>query len=128
MWRAQGRLNFKQAIVLRRDLNMSRGKAAAQAAHASVDAVLSIIKSNREDWIRWLDEWVRGGQMKVVLRVDSEKELIEIYENALKLGLPASIIRDAGRTELPPGTLTAVAVGPAPEDLVDRVTGHLKLY
>ena len=128
MWGAQGRLNFKQAIVLRRDLNMSRGKAAAQAAHASVDAVLSIIKSNREDWIRWLDEWVRGGQMKVVLRVDSEKELIEIYENALKLGLPASIIRDAGRTELPPGTLTAVAVGPAPEDLVDRVTGHLKLY
>jgi PTH2 family peptidyl-tRNA hydrolase len=128
MWGAQGRLNFKQAIVLRRDLNMSRGKAAAQAAHASVDAVLSIIKSNRVDWIRWLDEWVRGGQMKVVLRVDSEKELIEIYENALKLGLPASIIRDAGRTELPPGTLTAVAVGPAPEDLVDRVTGHLKLY
>jgi PTH2 family peptidyl-tRNA hydrolase len=121
-------LNFKQAIVLRRDIDMGRGKAAAQAAHASVDAVLSIVKSKREDWVRWLEEWVRGGQMKVVLRVDSEKELLEIYENALKLGLPASIVRDAGRTQLPPGTLTAVAVGPAPEDLVDKVTGHLKLY
>jgi len=55
-------LNFKQAIVLRRDIDMGRGKAAAQAAHASVDAVLSIVNSKREDWVRWLDEWVRGGR------------------------------------------------------------------
>lgn len=121
-------MSFKQAIVLRRDINMGRGKAAAQAAHASVDVVLSVVKSRREDWLRWLEEWVKCGQVKVVLRVDSERELLEVYENALKLGLPASIIRDAGRTQLPPGTLTAVAVGPAPEDLVDRVTGHLKLF
>lgn len=107
---------------------MGRGKAAAQAAHASVEVVLQIIKSNRRDWIEWLEGWAREGQTKVVLRVDSERELIEIYEEALKLGLPASIIRDAGRTQLPPGTLTAVAIGPAPEELVDRVTGHLKLY
>lgn len=121
-------VGFKQAIVLRRDIDMGRGKAAAQAAHASVDVVLSIIKSNRSDWIEWLNQWVREGQLKVVLRVNSEKELLEVYENALKLGLPASIVRDAGKTQLPPGTLTAVAIGPAPEDLVDRVTGHLKLY
>jgi len=119
---------FKQAIVLRRDIEMSRGKAAAQAAHASVDVVLAIIKSKRGDWLEWLEGWIREGQLKVVLRVNSEQELIEVYENAVKLGLPASIIRDAGKTQLPPGTLTAVAVGPAPEELVDRVTGHLKLY
>jgi len=121
-------VTFKQAIVLRRDIEMGRGKAAAQAAHASVDVVLAIIKSKRGDWLEWLEGWVREGQLKVVLRVNSEQELVEVYENAVKLGLPASIVRDAGKTQLPPGTLTAVAVGPAPEELVDRVTGHLKLY
>jgi len=121
-------LRFKQAIVLRRDIDMGRGKAAAQAAHASVDAVLLIMKSKRDEWIKWLEIWIEEGQMKVVLRVDSERELLEVYENALKMELPTSIIRDAGRTQLPPGTITAVAVGPAPEDLVDKVTGHLKLY
>jgi len=119
---------YKQSIVLRRDLRMGRGKAAAQAAHASCEAVFYILGSTRREWRVWLEEWRRTGQEKVVLRVDSEQELLEVYRRALGLGLPASIIADAGRTQLPPGTRTAVAVGPAPESLVDKVTGHLKLY
>ena len=119
---------YKQSIVIRRDLKMGRGKAAAQAAHASCEAVFNIMESGRREWLGWLEEWRRTGQMKVVLRVDSEDELRSVYTTAVSLGLPASLVRDAGRTQLPPGTLTAVAVGPAPAELVDKVTGRLKLY
>ncbi|MCE4625216.1 MAG: peptidyl-tRNA hydrolase Pth2 [Desulfurococcales archaeon] len=107
---------------------MGRGKAAAQAAHASCEAVFKIIYGGHPRWKAWLDEWRIQGQKKVVLRVDSEKELLEILRRALEEGLPASIVADAGHTQLPPGTRTAVAVGPAPSDRVDRITGHLKLY
>jgi len=121
-------VEYKQSIVLRRDLRMTCGKAAAQAAHASVEAVLLILDSGRQRWLEWLREWRLQGQKKIVLRVDSEKELVEVYDKARMLGLPASLIADAGLTQLPPGTRTAVAVGPAPAQLVDRVTGSLKLY
>lgn len=119
---------IKQAIVLRRDIRMGRGKAAAQAAHASCEAVFAILRSGRRIWNDWLEKWRAGGQLKVVLRVDSEAELLDIYRKALELDLPASLIADAGRTQLEPGTRTAVAIGPAPSSLVDKVTGHLKLY
>ncbi|MCE4598889.1 MAG: peptidyl-tRNA hydrolase Pth2 [Desulfurococcales archaeon] len=119
---------YKQVIVIRRDLGMGRGKAAAQAAHASCEAVFRIIESRDRRWLSWLDEWRRSGQEKVVLRVDSEAELIDVYRKALEAGLPTSLIIDAGRTQLKPGTKTAVAIGPAPEVEVDRITGHLKLY
>jgi PTH2 family peptidyl-tRNA hydrolase len=118
----------KQVIVVRRDLGMGRGKAAAQAAHASCEAVFSILESGREEWRRWLEEWRREGQPKIVVRVDSLEELVEVYRRAVELGLPASFVRDAGKTQLEPGTPTAVAVGPAPAERVDRITGHLKLY
>ncbi len=119
---------YKQAIVIRRDLQMGRGKAAAQAAHASCEAVFLVLESTRREWREWLDAWRRTGQKKVVLRVDSLEELRGVYRRAVAEGLPASIVVDAGHTQLPPGTTTAVAVGPAPEDRVDRVTGHLKLF
>ncbi|MGC9111824.1 peptidyl-tRNA hydrolase Pth2 [Acidilobus sp.] len=107
---------------------MGKGKAAAQAAHAACEVVLSIIRSNNSEWSRWLDSWLSQGQKKVVLRVESEGELNMIYEEARAAGLPASMIEDAGLTQLPPGTKTAVAIGPAPAELVDKITGKLKLY
>jgi len=119
---------YKQAIVVRRDLRMGPGKAAAQAAHASCEAVFRILDSGREPWLGWLKAWRASGQKKVVLRVEGEGELLAVYTQAQTLGLPASLIADAGLTQLPPGTKTAVAVGPAPEQLVDRVTGRLRLY
>jgi PTH2 family peptidyl-tRNA hydrolase len=120
-------MSYKQTIVLRIDIRMGKGKLAAQAAHASCEAVFLILRSRRSKWLEWLEQWKNTGQEKVVLKASSEKELIEIYEKAKSLDLPSSLIRDAGRTQLPPGTLTAVAVGPGPEEVVDRVTGHLKL-
>ena len=113
---------LKQVIVVRVDLDMSKGKVAVQAAHAAVSAALTAMK-HYPDWFR---EWLDSGQKKVVLKVSSERELIDIYEKARNSGLPAVVIADAGLTELPPGTITAVGIGPAPDERIDRITGHLK--
>jgi len=121
-------VEYKQSIVVRKDLGMSPGKAAAQAAHASCEAVFRILDSKDPKWLEWLKGWRVSGQKKVVLRVNSERELLQVYIDAQSLGLPASLVEDAGLTQLPPGTKTAVAVGPAPAELVDKVTGSLKLY
>ncbi len=118
---------MKQVIAIRADLKMSKGKTAVQAAHAAVEAVLSIIDSGNTMWLGWLRVWRSQGQKKIAVRVANEQELLEVYREALRLGLPASLIADAGLTELPPGTRTASAIGPAPSRLVDRVTGHLRL-
>ncbi len=104
---------------------MGRGKIAAQAAHAAVTAVLAAQRAagRRPD----LAGWLADGQPKVVLRVGSAAELAEIAAAASAAGLPAEIIRDAGRTQLAPGTATCCAVGPAEAARVDAVTGGLAL-
>jgi PTH2 family peptidyl-tRNA hydrolase len=111
----------KQAIVARSDLGMGDGKLAAQVAHASLMAY--------EDADRSLQsEWKGQGQKKVVLQADGERTLFELADRAELEGLPHAIVRDAGHTELEPGTVTALAVGPAGEERVDAVTGDLSLY
>lgn len=112
---------MKQAIVARRDLGMGPGKLAAQVAHASLAAF------ERAD-AETQSAWKRDGQTKVVLRTDGERSLFALKERAETAGLPAAIVRDAGRTELAPGTVTTIAIGPAPESAVDDITGHLTLY
>jgi len=116
-------LEFKQVIVIRRDLDMGRGKMVAQGAHASLSAFLKAWRSRRD----WAVEWLRSGQKKVVVRVDSLEELVEVYRRARALELPVAVVKDRGLTQVPPGTVTALGIGPAPADLVDKVTGHLKL-
>ncbi|RLE80780.1 MAG: peptidyl-tRNA hydrolase [Thermoprotei archaeon] len=115
---------YKQVIAVRKDLKMSCGKVAAQVAHASLIASENCKRSKPEWWRTWWSE----GQKKVVLAVSTEEELIEVYEKACSLNLPCSLVADMGLTEVPPGTKTAVAIGPAPEEFVDKVTGKLKLY
>lgn len=114
---------YKQAILVRADLKMSRGKVAAQAAHAAVSAAEECRRLKPD----WLEAWLSEGQKKVVLRVEGEDELMRFYEEARRMGLPASLIEDAGLTEIPPGTLTACGIGPAPSEILDSLTGKLKL-
>jgi PTH2 family peptidyl-tRNA hydrolase len=111
---------YKQAIVLRKDLNLSRGKAVAQGCHASLDAY-----DKADNKIR--AAWKAEGAKKVVLAVENEKELVDLFMDAKGQNLPASLITDAGLTEIPPGTKTTIAIGPAEESKIDKLTSSLPL-
>jgi PTH2 family peptidyl-tRNA hydrolase len=107
---------MKQVIVLRTDLHMSTGKLTVQACHASVAAVL---RAKTDD----VEHWNGEGQTKIALAVVSLAELEGLKNRCEALGILHALISDAGRTELVPGTITALAIGPADDALVDRVTG-----
>ena len=111
---------MKQAIVAQTDVGMGDGKLAAQVAHAS-------LKAYEKAHTKTKREWKDGGQKKVVVKASGESEIHELAEQARREGLPHAVIRDAGHTQLEPGTVTALAVGPGEENLVDRVTGELSL-
>jgi len=112
---------MKQAIVARADLGMGEGKLAAQVAHASLMAY-----EDADDRTR--SAWKGEGQKKIVLKGESESRLFELADRAERDRLPHAVVRDAGHTQLDPGTVTALAVGPADDDRVDAVTGDLSLY
>ena len=114
---------MKQSIVVRSDVKMGKGKLAAQVAHASLSAAEEA--QNRRP--KWYDDWKTGGQAKIVLKVDSEEVLRELLQKAKAAGLPASLIEDRGLTQLEPGTVTCLGIGPAPEPDLDAITGKLKL-
>jgi PTH2 family peptidyl-tRNA hydrolase len=118
-----GEFEYKQVIVFRSDLRLSRGKLAAQAGHAAVSAAEEARKHHRTWWEAWLFE----GQRKIAVKVKDEKELNELEEQAKKLGLPNALIVDRGLTEIPEGTVTCLGIGPAPAELMDRLTGKLPL-
>jgi peptidyl-tRNA hydrolase, PTH2 family len=111
---------MKQVILARQDLKLPKGKLAAQVAHASVEAVL---KSDSEVVKKWRNE----GMAKIVLKVADEKELIKYFQMAKDQGITASLITDAGRTVIAPGTKTCVGIGPDEEEKIDDLTSELKL-
>lgn len=108
---------------MRKDLGMGAGKIAAQCAHSSLKAFEKALERGEQG----AREWSEGGAEKIVLKVQSERELKMIYSQALKAKLPAALVLDAGRTQIPSGTPTAVAIGPAEEEKIDAITGNLKL-
>lgn len=111
---------LKQVILMRSDLGMGKGKMIAQGAHASVEAVF---ESNK----KLLLNWKRGGMKKVTLKVNSQEELEELIKKAQGEDLCAVTIRDAGRTQIESGTMTCGAIGPAPEEKINKICGHLQL-
>lgn len=113
---------YKQAIFIRTDLKMGKGKLCSQAAHASLDAYLETVKK-RPDWVAM---WLAEGQKKIVLKVESEQALKQLYEEVRKI-IPASLIIDTGKTQLEKGTITALGIGPAPEPELDRFISRYKL-
>lgn len=123
---------MKQVIVLRKDLNMRKGKMVAQGAHASMKAILAeasgaygvlTIKMSDE-----MEKWLMGIFTKICVSVDSEEELLAIYQTAKDVGLHCSLIQDVGLTEFDGVRhYTAVAVGPGDPADIDPITGNLKL-
>ena len=111
---------YKQCLLIRNDVKMSCGKKCAQAAHASIGAFESADKTLRK-------AWRSEGQKKVVLKANDERTLFEIKVIAERAGISTSLIQDAGMTEIPPGTITALGLGPAKSEDLDKITGSLSL-
>lgn len=111
---------YKQMIILRNDLDMSVGKKCVQCCHASLGAYKKTNKSV-------IKKWESKGQKKVILEVNSEKELLELFERAKKEKISSFLVEDAGLTELEPGDITALAIGPDDENKINKITGSLKL-
>jgi len=114
---------YKQAIVVRVDLNMGKGKIAAQASHASLSAYRLVSMKYPEI----AKKWEQQGQMKIVLKVNSESELLEMARMVHEAGIPCELIRDAGHTQIDPNTITCFGAGPWEEKEIDKVLGKLKL-
>lgn len=119
-----GEGEFKMILVVRNDLKMGKGKVAAQCSHAAVSAYKQVQARNPS----LLKQWEYCGQPKVVVKAPDEDTLIDLLGHAKEVGLPVSLIQDAGRTQVTPGSRTVLGIGPGPADLIDRVTGDLKLY
>lgn len=125
-------MEIKQTIVWRHDLQCRAGKKMAQAAHASLADFASTLREHCDEEgnvsgfkltkAQYL--WYIGNFRKIVLRVDSEEELLTIHEKAKELGLPTELIIDSALTEFEGPTKTCISIGPADAALIDQVTGE----
>ena len=111
---------YKQCILVREDLKLPKGKMCVQVAHAAVSAY---------EWARPAvqEAWKEQGQKKIVLKVDKLEDLFRYKEEARRQDVPTALIQDAGLTTVPPGTITALGLGPAEALVLDKLVGHLKL-
>lgn len=118
----------KLVLVVRTDLGMTKGKIAAQCSHATLACYKTLSrKAPNSPEGQLLKRWERNGQAKIAVQIKSQDEMMVLMGKARSLGLTAEVIQDAGRTQIEPGSLTVMGVGPAPKSLVDQVTGGLKL-
>jgi peptidyl-tRNA hydrolase, PTH2 family len=114
---------YKMVIVTRKDLSLSAGKLAAQVAHAAVNCTLA----SKAKTVTWFSRWQREGAKKVVVKVESLDDFFPLKDKAEELGIVTSLVVDAGHTEIPEGTQTVLGIGPAPNNIIDQVTGTLSL-
>jgi len=117
-------MGSKMVIIIRADLGLSAGKAVAQGAHAAVECARKA-RAHKASTVR---KWLAEGQRKVVLKVQDLESLKDLKRKAEKRKLTTALIIDAGLTEIPPGTPTALAIGPAAENEIDAITGSLPLF
>lgn len=111
-------------VIVRKDLDLGKGKMAAQAAHAAVTATLYAMKHEKKIFRKWLD----GGQKKVVLRAEN-LDILYKYKGTLEgAGIQTFLITDAGLTQIPPGTVTCLGTIPVESQVVDPITGDLPLF
>jgi PTH2 family peptidyl-tRNA hydrolase len=116
---------MKQVIVVRKDLHLRKGKIAAQVAHASVRSVVTtgcnIYPDSR------VNLWLETGMPKIVVGCNTQDELFQLVSKAEETGVRFTVIKDAGNTEVDPGTITCCAFGPDEDYKIDRITGELEL-
>ena len=120
-------MNTKQVIVMRKDLNMRKGKMVAQGSHASIAFLTRKLEKN-ENLTELQKKWLDDSFVKVCVGVDSEQELLAINDKAIALGLECHLVTDKGLTEfngIP--TITCLAIGPDFSEKIDSITGYLKL-
>ena len=110
-------------IITRKDLKLSSGKLAAQAGHAAVNCALTARKLKP----KLLEEWRNTGSRKIVCQASNLEAMKRLYGEARELGLISEMIKDAGRTEIPAGTITLLGIGPGPRRVIDELTGSLPL-
>ncbi|MFX1419777.1 MAG: peptidyl-tRNA hydrolase Pth2 [Promethearchaeota archaeon] len=114
---------YKQVILVRTDIKMGTGKKCAQSCHASVAASDLVRIQNKSVW----KNWKNSGQKKVVLKLLNMDQLKELLIRLEANKIPYFIVNDAGLTQLSPGTITAIGIGPVLSKEIDKITGDLKL-
>lgn len=118
-----GKYEFKQALVVRLDLKIGRGKIAVQCSHAAVSAAEEA-KTRVPDWWK---AWIDDGQPKIALKVTDLDAILALEQQARSKRFPFAVVKDKGLTQIPPGTITCIGIGPAPALLLDGLTGNLSL-
>ncbi|XP_065168126.1 peptidyl-tRNA hydrolase 2, mitochondrial-like [Atheta coriaria] len=115
---------YRLVMAIRNDLKMQKGKVAAQCGHASVAAYRKAMETD----VKLLASWLQFGGTKITVKLESEEDLLKLDEAAKAAGVLSSIVRDAGQTQVVPGSRTVIAIGPAPKSVLEPLTGHFKLY
>lgn len=114
---------YKQALIMRSDLKIGKGKIAVQCSHAAV----STAEEARNHFPQWWKAWLQEGQRKIALKVPDLATLLHLEDMARRNRLPVYLVRDMGLTQVPPETVTCIGIGPAPANLVDKLTSSLSL-
>ena len=112
------------AFLCRVDLQLSPGKLAVQCAHAAIES----LKRAKKTHSRMVQRWNESASRKVCLAVEDESELEHFLELVQEASLPFALIKDAGLTEVPPGTVTVLGVGPGPRHTMDSLFRSLRAY
>lgn len=138
-------MQTKQVIVIRKDLNMRKGKMIAQGSHASMAFLTKqgglycnlgtglkpvdyFMTEVNEDQVNEIAHWLRNSFRKICVYVNREEELVAVYQKALDSGLISHIVEDNGATEFHGvKTLTCCAIGPAYDKKFEGITDHLPL-
>ncbi|KAK9385456.1 peptidyl-tRNA hydrolase PTH2-domain-containing protein [Lipomyces mesembrius] len=114
----------KMILVVRTDLQMTKGKAAAQCCHATLGCYKKAIRRHPAV----VKVWERSGQPKITVQTKGEESLLILQAQAESIGINHCLVRDAGRTQIAAGSATVLGLGPAPKHKLDQITGDLKLY
>ncbi|ODV94317.1 hypothetical protein PACTADRAFT_44510 [Pachysolen tannophilus NRRL Y-2460] len=116
------------ALIVRTDLQMGKGKAAAQCCHAAIALYRLMLTGEFSKNLQLLERWENSGQAKITLKCDNQEDMDLLYARAISLNINSYIVHDAGRTQIAAGSATVLGLGPAPKAVLDQVTKDLKLY